>query len=649
MRRALTFLQDSMISQKQYVDAALSILGVDRLVLAIHDQSFPATTKEELGRGSPYCEGGRHFAEFISGLGFNAFQLGPQGLTSVSNPSPYDSTLFSKNALSISLTALARDPQWAGLLRLEDIAGLVEDAPSKSAPRDRKSYEYAWHAQNELLKKAHQNFVARSEELKHLWLAYMVWTRQHAHWLERDSLFEALAFEHGTDDWRQWPGVDQSLLCEGGKACSPEQDKRISQIRIKHQTIVDLFQFCQFVVHLQHQSFRELTATLQLKLYADMQIGFSQRDMWALRYLLLPNYLLGAPPSRTNPNGQPWGYPVLDPDLYFARDQNGMRVEGAAILWLITRIEKLLLDFEGIRIDHPHGFICPWIYRSDEPDALRAVQQGARLFESPEVAGHEELAKYALVRPEQLNQHLPRYADGWVRELSEEQVAKYGILIQIIRDRMDIHGFDPSDVVCEVLSSCPFPLKSVLKRHGLGRFRVTQKAQPHNEKDVYRSDNAQPEDWIMVGTHDTRPIWTVVDEWSAGQSEAWAEYLANRLEPRSESKRTQLQLELSTSKPRLVEAMFADLFIGPARNVSIFFADLLGIRQTYNQPGVIGDTNWVLSVPNDYEQTYSEKVKTGQALNLPKVLAMAVNAKTDSPEAKALIERLTEFAAVPIA
>lgn len=630
-----------MISKKQSTDAALKLLGVDHLVLAIHDQSFPSDPEEEVGRGSPYTAGGRRFTQFISELGFNGIQLGPQGKTSLSNPSPYDSTLFSKNDLSISLSALANDPDWEHLINEDDLKAAVANCPSQCESRDRAAYTHAWHAQHEALAKAYENFLARSQSLKHLWLAYTLWAKPQAGWLERDSLFEALSLEYGTDDWLQWNEMDQNLF--NNQEVSEQQSERISTMRSKWAKEIERFQFCQFVAHQQHQHYRELAGALDLKLYADMQIGFSKRDMWALRHLLLPNYLLGAPPSRTNPAGQPWGYTVLDPALYFEGTAAGGIKNGPAIRYFISRVDKLLLDFDGVRIDHPHGLICPWVYKSSEPDALRAVQNGARLFESPNIPEHEQLSKYALVSPEQLNTHLPRYGDAWVGSLTEDQIDKFGVLIEVIKERLSEAGFEPSGLICEVLSSCPFPLKAVLQRHGLGRFRVTQKANPHNSRDVYRSDNAQPEDWIMVGTHDTKPIWMVVDGWTPDEREAWAQYLAGRLEPFSESERSRMQLELAGSNSRLVEAMFADLFIGPARNISIFFADLLGIKQIYNEPGVISDTNWVLSVPNDYKTVYYERIKTGEAPNLPRILAMAVHAKCgDTEEGRRLVAELDD-------
>jgi 4-alpha-glucanotransferase len=629
-----------MTSKKQFIDAALSLLGVDRLVLAIHDQSFPALPEEEIGRGSPYSAGGRRFAEFISELGFNAFQLGPQGKTSRANPSPYDSTLFSKSELSISLHALANDPYWEKLIDAAEIQQVAAGSPSQGNPRDRASYQYAWQAQYEVLRKVYSNFIARADQLNHLRLAYTVWSKQHSHWLERDCIFEALTLEYGTEDWRTWSKSDQVLMTPSATV-DETQTARAAELRSKHKSEIEFFQFCQWIAHQQHQRFRDMLAQLHLKLYADLQVGFSQRDMWALRHLLLPNYSLGAPPSRTNPDGQPWGYPVLNPDLYFETDENGNVTHGAATSWMITRIDKLLLDFDGLRIDHPHGIVCPWVYDSSEADALRAVQQGSRLFESPDIPEHSKLAKYAIVSEDQLDKQVPRYADGWVKELTDEQVEQYSILIQIIKDRMLAKGFEPSDIICEVLSSCPFPLRSVLKRHGLGRFRVTQKAQPNEPSDVYRSDNAQAADWIMVGTHDTKSIWKVAEEWSPEQREAWSRYLANRLQPDDQEARARLQSELAASLTRLIEAMFADLFVGPARNVSIFFSDLLGIKELYNEPGIVGEGNWVLSVPNDFEKLYNDRVARGEALNLPRVLSLALTARYGRrADARALVENL---------
>src|SRR4051794_32573095 len=61
------------------IGTALRLLGIERLVLAIHDQSFPSTPDEDIGRGSPYGQGARDLLGLLAGLGFDGLQLGPQG------------------------------------------------------------------------------------------------------------------------------------------------------------------------------------------------------------------------------------------------------------------------------------------------------------------------------------------------------------------------------------------------------------------------------------------------------------------------------------------------------------------------------------------------------------------------------------------
>jgi hypothetical protein len=43
--------------------------------------------------------------------------------------------------------------------------------------------------------------------------------------------------------------------------------------------------------------------------------------------------------------------------------------------------------------------------------------------------------------------------------------------------------------------------------------------------------------------------------------------------------------------------MYADAFKSPAKNVSIFFADLFGMSEVYNRPGAIDLANWTLRIP----------------------------------------------------
>jgi hypothetical protein len=310
---------------------------------------------------------------------------------------------------------------------------------------------------------------------------------------------------------------------------------------------------------------------------------------------------------------------------------SGTSLDDGPLSFVAARIEKLFAEFDGLRLDHPHGLVCPWVYDVRGRDDVRAVSAGARLFESPADARHPELALFALTRSEQIDDAVPLYADERVRRLDPAQVDDYALFFDLVVDVARRRGRSKSDILCEVLSTCPLPLREVMERHGLGRFRVTQKASMTDPNDGYRSEKAEPHDWIMIGNHDTDPLLLVLDRWSrAGATAARIAYLATRLEP-DEARRDALVRRSSVDAPRgLVLAMGAELFASRARHVMIFFADLFGSREVYNTPGVVRDDNWTLRVPRSFRDAYASALARGEGLDLPAALALAMRSRGDA-------------------
>jgi 4-alpha-glucanotransferase len=284
-------------------------------------------------------------------------------------------------------------------------------------------------------------------------------------------------------------------------------------------------------------------------------------------------------------------------------------------------------DFDGIRVDHPHGLVCPWVYRAGEADPLRAVQRGARLFSSPDLADHPELAPHAIARPDQIDRSRPRHDDAWIRSLAEDQVDRYGVLVAALVEEAARHGRAAHDLACEILSTQPYELGRVMARHGLGRFRVTSKADLGRADDVYRAENSRPEDWVMLGNHDTPPIWPTAERWVAGgEGRRQAEYLASRLLAPNEDRETWIA-RTARDPAALAAARFADLFVGPARNVLVSFTDLLGMREAYNRPGTVDGANWSLRVRPSFRGDYEARRRAGLAFDLPRALARALRAR----------------------
>jgi len=617
------------------ITEGLRLLGKRRLALAIHDRCFPGRSVEDIGRGSPYGRGASQFVAFVRSLGFDTIQLGPMGQTPRDDPSPYNGTVFSRNILNLDLASLTGEGGssdfYRGLLHADTLERLVRDCPCDDGARS--VHGYAFDACQKALDEIHQNFkTARARgdpgalkldaELDHF-------TRRNGDWLAPDSLYHALSRHHGERHHRHWPVTDAvcpdaALYRHIGQRSDPCTSRRSALFDTYHDEL-ERYRLGQFLVHRQHSTFQAEAKDLGLRLYGDLQVGLSACDEWSSGGMHLAGYRMGAPPSRTNREGQPWGYGVYDPDQYL--DADG--APGPVLRFLLVRIEKMLGEFDGLRIDHPHGLVCPWVYRGDDPDPSHAVQHGARLFSSPHLADHPELGRFAIAGVEQLNQAVPRYADEWVRWLRPDQVGRYALLLDTVVSVVREHGGASEDIPCEVLSTLPYPVASAIRRQGLGRFRVTQKADLFNRDDVYRSENAEARDWIMVGTHDTPPIWHLAREWveEGERARQEADYLAARLVPAGE--REAFARELAGNRNKLVHAKLADVFASPAEQVMVFFADLLGQEQTYNRAGFVDLENWTLRVPRDYAATFPRATARGDALNLHCVLALALRARGD--------------------
>lgn len=597
-----------MTAASNAIRAGLAKLGVRRMLLAIHDTSFPSDLDEDIGRGAPSTRAAARLFAYARDLGFTGIQLGPQGQTARSNPSPYDGTIFSRHLGNISASSLRPGGAFEGLVP-EDLIErwLVSGGNAR--------HEHAYDASHALLACAYDALERGARpDLRARLDAYRV-----AHglppydgsdasraavdsapsWLESDALHAALCHAHGGAGYRDWPARDRDLWLTGDREWRAE-------LLARHRRAIDRYAFGQLLVAEEHARVRQRCG---LALYGDLQVGYSDADAWRHAGTFLRGYLLGAPPSRTNPEGQPWGYPVLDPAQY----------GGAARELVVARALKAFSEYDSLRIDHPHGLVCPWVYRSDTADPHQAVRDGARLFESPDLPDHPALAALAIARPDQLDRDKPRYHDHWVTGLDPEQVARYAILFDAILDAAVHHGRSRADLSCEVLSTMPEPLRAVLARDGLGRWRVTQKANLDDPRDVYRTENAAREDWVMLGNHDTAPIFAVIRGWSSAQREKWARHLAARLRL-AEPHRL-------VSDRVLASAMLAELFISRAENVSIFFADLFGYEERFNAPGVIDPSNWTLRLPHDFEALHERQLAREHALDIPLAVELALAAQ----------------------
>ena len=608
------------------VKKALKALGKKNFVFIMHNGSFPAIDGENTGFGTINSAAGRNFIDYATGL-FDAIQMGPAGKTKTSDSSPYTGTIFSNNPLFVDLKELTT-PKWYNILSESTFNDIVENNPNKDT-NNKTSYSYITKKQAIALSEAYENFIKLNNAT--LNKEFESYKNENDSWLDKDSLYEALSIEHGTDYWPNWKNkADKNLFNPKTIEEKIEYGKRIEEISKKYAKEIDEYKFIQFVLNKQNIETKKYADSKNIKMIADRQVAFSDRDTWAYQSLFLEGWCLGCPPDYFSKDGQAWGFPVMDPEKMYNED--GTLGEGGLLMKNLYK--KMFRENPGgVRIDHIVGLIDPWVYKSGKKPM---PESGAgRLYSSPE---HPELSKYAIARIEDLDQTQTADKEKRVKNLSEEQIKLYGRLIEkIVIAAAEEEGLTKDSIVCEDLGTLTNPVAAVMKQYELLGMRLTQFTVPTEEEDPYRCKNITEKCWAMVGTHDNRPITT----WAKSLINTHEGYLhvKNLVEDlfAEEADKDSIIVRMTNDQEFLKETKLVELFACKAENIQIFFTDFFNMTQTYNTPGTSGDKNWSLRLPNNFAQM--------ETINLPLLLKKAIIARGSefANNNKQIIEELDEI------
>lgn len=594
------------------VSEALKVLGKENLALIIHGSSFPSCDGEDTGFGTYNSKAGHSLIDYASGI-FNAIQLGPAGKTKLSDSSPYTGTIFSGNPLFIDLKQLT-EKKWDNILSLEKFNETVKNNPKQNSGRT--AYSYITETQISALEEAWKNFKLKEHGgifASHLLKEFETFKKDNAFWLDNDALYEALSIANKNDYWYSWKNeTDKRLLNPKNDKEEKEFSERINEIKIKYQDKIEFYKFCQFVLEKQNEETKEYALSKGIKMIADRQVAFSDRDAWAYQSLFLDGWFLGCPPDYFSKDGQAWGFPVMDPEKMFNKD--GSLGEGGILMKQLYK--KMFKDNPGgVRIDHIVGLIDPWVYKVGKKPMC---EEGAgRLYSSPE---HPELSKYAIVTNDDLDWTLEADKEKRVKSLSDKQIELYGRLIEkVVIAAAKECGLDKNAIVCEDLGTLTNPVDAVMKKYELQGMRLTQFVVPEKPEHPYRCKNITENVWNMVGTHDNNPI------------AIWAESMINTHEGYLHAKnlvedlfadcdnKDDIIVRLTQDKDFLTFTKLVEIFASKAKNVQIFFTDFFQIKETYNTPGTSGDQNWSLRLPNNYKDL--------ETINLNNILIQAIKSR----------------------
>jgi len=85
--------------------------------------------------------------------------------------------------------------------------------------------------------------------------------------------------------------------------------------------------------------------------------------------------------------------------------------------------------------------------------------------------------------------------------------------------------------------------------------------------------------------------------------------------------------EIAKDAFHLVNGCFTAILSSKAEQIAMFFPDLFGIEQRYNEPGLVSDKNWTLRIPGDFEAFYESQLKSGKALDVERCLLRAAKGR----------------------
>ena len=604
------------------IEKALKVLGKKNFALIMHSGSFPSAQDENTGFGSVNSNGGKEIIDFASGI-FNSIQLGPAGKTKACDSSPYTGTIFSGNPLFIDLKQLTQD-EWKNILSVETYNDIVKNNPN--ADTNKTAYSYIYLKQDNALREAWKNFKQLND--KKMMKDFNSYKIENDFWLDKDSLYEALSIEHGNDYWPLWNSdTDKNLFNPKSYEEKINYGKRIDEISKKYEDEIEFYKFVQFVLAKQTQKTLDYAKKKHIKMIADRQVAFSDRDCWAYQSLFLDGWMLGCPPDYFSKDGQAWGFPVMNPEKLYK--SNGDLDEGGVLMKNLFKENP-----GGVRIDHIVGLIDPWVYKAGKKPK---VEEGAgRLYSSPE---HPFLNRFAIPSIEDLDSEIKPDKEKRVKKLSTKQIKLYGRLIEkIVIAAAKEEGLDKDSIVCEDLGTLTNPVAAVMKEYKLQGMKLTQFTEPEKPLDPYRLKNIDEKCWAMVGTHDNQPIKMWADSMiNTHEGYLHVKNLVEDMDFPDWENKDDLIVELTNNAEFLAQTKLVEIFASKAENIQIFFTDYFNIYEVYNRPGTSGNANWSLRLPDNFRDL--------DCINLANILKLAIIARGEKfvKKHEKLIEELGEI------
>ncbi len=613
--RALT--SDESKAYERVIKDSKKELGIQDTTAIVFDFNVPSEKGYNLGIGTTFSDSMLNFTSFVKKMiGINSIQLQPQGKISTSNKSPYSGTNYAYGEHIIDLKKLTT----------EEYASLLDEAElrfhDEHYMRDKQTREYKtdyvqaigkdkhWLGLQQIyMSKAYEKFLEKvacnDEVATKLNEDFEQFKVENEDWLQKESLFEVLSKHYSTPDINSWIALDRNLF---DKTVSPKKrNQRIAEIENLYSNEIELEKFKQFIADKQQKESRQSLNDLDIKLYGDCLIGFSQSEMWANIDCFRENLYYGGPdPNCPETNGiQTWGLPALDyTKLGECSDDGDLSRLGEVGKFLYDKYTTFFKRYDGIRMDAAWQFVTPFIYQTvnGNYEEFKLPEINFTIFNIMKAAAKDALGdKFDEQNPDNIMLELVGMSAGKSREMT---INTYPHLYTTAYAEYD-----------------ETPKRFLDKGYENGKFYVGVGCHDNDSlvnmaKDTYKRGmhlEGMKKDYDL----DTSKLQFSSEEYTSQSSEQ------------------KCQEDFRTAKLAEIYTSAKQFFTLP---------DMFGMSERINISGKESDDNWSVRIPSDYEKFYFSQLANGYGINLPKVMANAMEMKKiKNPE---LIKKLNEVAEI---
>jgi 4-alpha-glucanotransferase len=482
-------------------------------------------------------------ARWLESAGLRLLQLLPINEMPPGQTSPYS-----------ALSAMAIDPQFIGVERLEDFASItrrVESGLRERIEAVRRSATIDYAHVRELKETAlRQSF---SHFRKTEWAsgtrrsaAFRAYIRDQSWWLEEYALFRAVRARHGERHWQHWPPALRDRVPDA-----------LAQARVELADEVLYRQYLQWVADDQWADARRDAQNVALFGDLPFMVGGDSADVWTRQDEFRLDASVGVPPDAFSETGQDWVLPVYRWDVFANR----------GFEWLRYRARRNAALFDGYRIDHLVGFYRTYFRPHDGS--------------SPQFTPADEAAQ---------------------RQLGERV--------------LEVFHSTGARITAEDLGIVPDFVRRSLARLGVPGYKVLRwERHWHEEGQSFKDPCDYPAASVATsGTHDTEPmaVW-----WEgASQPEREAVLAIPSLCARLADDDRVRALHATTLPRMLREALLEALYASGSDLLIVPLQDIFGWRDRINQPATVSDSNWTWRLPWPADRVSSEPEAVAAAAQL---------------------------------